>query len=128
MWLNILILAVYVAMMVFIAFYTRKKANSLNDFFLGGKGIGGWLSAFAYGTTYFSAVIFVGYAGKFGSAFGLSSIWIGVGNALLGTLLAWKVLAKRTKRMTGILNSKTMPEVDRAWLGRTDTGFPGSYA
>lgn len=110
MWLNLLILAVYVAMMVFIAFYTRKRARSLNDFFLGGEGIGGWLSAFAYGTTYFSAVIFVGYAGKFGSSFGLASVWIGVGNALIGTLLAWKVLARRTKRMTGLLGAKTMPE------------------
>lgn len=110
MWLNIVILALYVAMMVFIAFYTRKKARSLDDFFLGGKGIGGWLSAFAYGTTYFSAVIFVGYAGKFGSSFGLSAVWIGVGNALLGTWLAWKVLARRTKRMTGALEAKTMPE------------------
>lgn len=110
MWLNILILALYVAMMVFIAFYTRRKANTLNDFFLAGKGVGGWLSAFAYGTTYFSAVIFVGYAGKFGSSYGLAAVWIGVGNALLGTLLAWKVLARRTKRMTTELGSKTMPE------------------
>ena len=110
MWLNILILALYVAMMVFIAFYTRRKANTLNDFFLAGKGVGGWLSAFAYGTTYFSAVIFVGYAGKFGASFGLASVWIGVGNAILGTLLAWKVLARRTKRMTTELGSKTMPE------------------
>lgn len=110
MWLNILILALYVAMMVFIAFYTRRKVNTLNDFFLAGKGVGGWLSAFAYGTTYFSAVIFVGYAGKFGASFGLASVWIGVGNAILGTLLAWKVLARRTKRMTTELGSKTMPE------------------
>lgn len=110
MWINVLMLVVYVAMMVFIAFYTRKKATTLNDFFLGGKGVGGWLSAFAYGTTYFSAVVFIGYAGKFGSAYGYAAVWIGVGNALLGTLLAWKVLARRTKRMTGILNTKTMPE------------------
>ena len=110
MWLNILILALYVAMMVFIAFYTRRKANSLNDFFLAGKGVGGWLSAFAYGTTYFSAVIFVGYAGKFGASYGFAAVWIGIGNALLGTLLAWKVLARRTKRMTTLLGAKTMPE------------------
>ena len=110
MWLNLLILALYVAMMIFVAFYTRRRTKSLNDFILGGKGIGGWLSAFAYGTTYFSAVVFIGYAGKFGSSYGLAAVWIGIGNAVLGTWLAWKVLARPTKRMTSALHAKTMPE------------------
>ncbi|MBQ1271885.1 MAG: argininosuccinate synthase, partial [Clostridia bacterium] len=32
-------------------------------FVLGGRSVGPWLTAFAFGTSYFSAVIFVGYAG-----------------------------------------------------------------
>ena len=68
------------------------------------------MSAFAYGTTYFSAVIFIGYAGKFGRSFQLAATWIGVGNAILGSFVAWKVLAKRTKVMTHKLQSKTMPD------------------
>lgn len=97
--------------MVFIALYTRKKSKSVNDFVLAGKkGLNGWMSAFSYGTTYFSAVIFIGYAGKFGWNFGLSSIWIGIGNALLGGFLAWLIMAKRTKNMTQRLSAKTMPE------------------
>jgi SSS family solute:Na+ symporter/sodium/proline symporter len=72
--------------------------------------MGPWVSAFAYGTTYFSAVLFIGYAGKIGWGFGLSAIWIGVGNALVGSLLAWVVLAKKTRDMTHRLNTSTMPE------------------
>ncbi len=106
-----LILILYVLGMVAIALYTRKRSKSVNDFVLAGKkGLNGWMSAFSYGTTYFSAVIFIGYAGKFGWGFGLASVWIGIGNAVLGGLLAWIILAKRTKNMTLRLSARTMPE------------------
>lgn len=109
--LDYIILMIYALGMVGIAFYTRHRSSSVNDFLLAGKkGLNGWMSAFAYGTTYFSAVIFIGYAGKFGSLYGLSSVWIGIGNAIIGSLFAWLVLAKRTKRMTSRLSAKTMPE------------------
>ena len=111
MYWDYVILALYALGMVAIAFYTRKRSGSVNDFLLAGKkGLNGWMTAFAYGTTYFSAVIFIGYAGKFGSQYGLASAWIGIGNAIIGSLFAWMVLAKRTKTMTRRLSSKTMPE------------------
>ena len=72
--------------------------------------MGPWLTAFAYGTSYFSAVVFVGYAGQFGYKYGLSSTWIGVGNAVIGSLLAWLVLGRRTKLMTQHIESRTMPD------------------
>ena len=105
-----LFLAVYAVILVAIGIYSRKRAKTLDDFFLGGRRMGAWMSAFAYGTTYFSAVIFIGYAGKTGWGFGLSATWIGIGNAVLGSLLAWLVLAKRTRNMTHKLNVATMPE------------------
>jgi Na+/proline symporter len=87
------ILLIFAISMVIIAVVTRNRSKSVNDFLLAGKkGLNGWMSAFSYGTTYFSAVIFIGYAGQFGKTFGLSSIWIGVGNAVLGALVAWLVL------------------------------------
>ena len=108
---NYLILGLYVVAMVFIAVYTRKRANSVDNFLLAGKkGLNGWMSAFSYGTTYFSAVIFIGYAGSFGWKFGLGAVWIGVGNAIIGGLLAWLIMAKRTKNMTVRLSAKTMPD------------------
>lgn len=106
----IVILLVYIIMMVAVAVFCRKKSNNLNDFFLAGRGVGGWMSAFAYGTTYFSSVIFVGYAGKFGWTMGFGALWIGIGNALIGSLMAWLVLAKRTRALTHALGARTMPE------------------
>ncbi len=106
-----IILGIYALAMIAIAFYTKNRSGSVNDFLLAGKkGLNGWMTAFAYGTTYFSAVIFIGYAGQFGRSFGLASVWIGIGNAIIGTLIAWLVLAKRTKNMTRRLEAKTMPE------------------
>ncbi|MBQ9778726.1 MAG: sodium:solute symporter family protein [Clostridia bacterium] len=111
MFWDYLVLILYVLSMVGIAIYTRNRSKSVNDFLLAGKkGLGGWMTAFAYGTTYFSAVIFIGYAGQFGRQFGLASVWIGIGNAVIGTLIAWLVLARRTKNMTQRLQSKTMPD------------------
>ncbi len=114
------ILALYAVGMVAIALYTRNRSKSVNDFLLAGKkGLNGWMTAFAYGTTYFSAVIFIGYAGKFGSQYGLAAVWIGIGNAIIGSLFAWLVLAKRTKKMTTRLSAKTMPEFFEKRYGST---------
>lgn len=109
-----LFLIVFVVVMIAVGLYSRKKINSLDDFFLGGRGMGAWITAFSYGTSYFSAVVFIGYAGKIGWGFGISSIWIGVMNAFIGSLLAWKVLARRTRRMTHHLKTSTMPEFFQA--------------
>lgn len=107
---------IYVAIMMGIGVYTAKQTRSVNDFVLGGRNVGSWLTAFAYGTSYFSAVVFIGYAGQFGWTYGISAAWIGVGNALLGSLLAWIVLGRRTRIMTQSLGAKTMPEYfERRW-------------
>ncbi len=108
--ITIAMLAVYIVVMLGIGIYTSRKTKSVNDFVLGGRGVGSWLTAFAYGTSYFSAVVFIGYAGQFGWEYGLSATWIGIGNAILGSALAWIVLGKRTRMMTKHLNAKTMPE------------------
>lgn len=108
--IKILMLIVFFAVMVGIGFYCRKHATDVNGFVLGGRNVGPWLTAFAYGTSYFSAVIFVGYAGQFGWKYGIASTWIGIGNAVLGSMLAWMVLGRRTRIMTQHLNSATMPE------------------
>ena len=108
--LKIGMLVVFFAVMVAVGFYCRKNSTDVNGFVLGGRSVGPWLTAFAYGTSYFSAVIFVGYAGQFGWKFGVASTWIGIGNAVLGSLLAWIVLGRRTRLMSQHLESATMPE------------------
>ena len=107
---TLLFMAVFFAVMLWIGLKSRKHASDINGFVLGSRQVGPWLSAFAYGTSYFSAVIFVGYAGQFGWNFGLASTWIGLGNAFIGSLLAWLVLGRRTRIMTQHLMSKTMPD------------------
>lgn len=107
---QIIILLVYFMLLVGVAYYCRRRAKNVDDYLLGGRGMNGWMSAFSYGTAYFSAVIFVGYAGKFGWSFGLASTLIGVSNALIGTFLAWKVLGKRTRNLSRNLDSRTLPE------------------
>ena len=108
--IKVLLLIVFFAVMVTVGIYSRKHATSVDGYVLGGRSVGPWLTAFAYGTSYFSAVVFVGYAGQFGWKYGLASTWIGLGNAIIGSLLAWVVLGRRTKVMTQHLNSKTMPD------------------
>ncbi len=108
--LKIILLVLFFAVMAIIGIYCRKTATDVNGFVLGGRSVGPWLTAFAYGTSYFSAVIFIGYAGQFGWRFGIASTWIGIGNAILGSLLAWVVLGRRTRLMSQHLNSATMPE------------------
>jgi len=110
MFVTTVMLVVFFAVMIGIGFYCRRHATDVNGFVLGGRSVGPWLTAFAYGTSYFSAVIFVGYAGQFGWNFGLASTWIGLGNAFIGSLLAWVVLGRRTRVMTQHLESRTMPD------------------
>ena len=107
----------YVLVMIAVGYWCMKRTRDVGDFFLGGRTLGPWMSAFAYGTTYFSAVLFIGYAGKLGWGFGIYTMWIVLGNTLVGTLLAWLVLAARTREMTTRLNAITMPEFLRARYG-----------
>ena len=110
MLIKVSLLILFFAVMVGIGLYCRRHTTNVNGFVLGGRSVGPWLTAFAYGTSYFSAVVFVGYAGQFGWRFGIAATWAGLGNAFLGSLLAWVVLGRRTRIMTQHLDSATMPE------------------
>jgi SSS family solute:Na+ symporter len=110
MFIKVFLTIVFFNVMLAVGIYSRKQASSVDGFVLGGRSVGPWLTAFAFGTSYFSAVVFVGYAGQFGWKYGLSSAWIGIGNAIIGSLLAWLVLGRRTKLMTQHIESRTMPD------------------
>lgn len=107
---KVILLVVFFAIMIAVGIYSRKKATNVNDFVLGGRSVGPWMTAFAFGTSYFSSVVFVGYAGQFGWKYGLASTWIGLGNAFIGSLLAWVILGRRTRVMSQKLESATMPD------------------
>ena len=117
--ITLIVVIVYAAVMITIGVITSRKTKSVNDFVFGGNKIGPWMTAFAFGTAYFSAVVFIGYAGQFGWGYGVSAAWIGVGNALIGATLAWAVLGKRTRLMTKHLDAKTMPDFFMKRYGST---------
>ena len=108
--IKVLLLVVFFTVMLTIGFICRKNSTDVNGFVLGGRSVGPWVTAFAYGTSYFSAVVFVGYAGQFGWKYGIAATWAGIGNTILGSLMAWAVLGRRTRIMTQHLNSATMPQ------------------
>lgn len=110
MFIKIGMLIAFFSVMVGIGLYCRKHSTDVNGFVLGGRNVGPWLTAFAYGTSYFSAVVFVGYAGQFGWKYGIAATWAGIGNAFLGSLLAWYILGRRTRIITQHLDSATMPQ------------------
>lgn len=110
-WIIWVILGIYVAVMAVIGIVGATKVKNLTSFVVGKRQAGPWKSAFAYGTTYFSAVLFIGYAGRSGWDYGLWAVLIGVGNALLGAWLAWKLLADRTRAVTRKMKIKTMPQL-----------------
>lgn len=107
---KVLMLVIFFVMMLVVGIYARRHATNVDDFVLGGRSVGPWLTAFAYGTSYFSAVVFVGYAGQFGYKYGISATWIGIGNAVIGSLFAWIILGRRTCLMSKHLKTKTMPD------------------
>ena len=106
--IKIALIAVFFAIMIGVGIYCRKNATDVNGFVLGGRSVGPWLTAFAFGTS--SAVIFVGYAGQFGWNFGVAATWAGLGNAIIGSLMAWVILGRRTRIMTQHIGSRTMPD------------------
>lgn len=110
MFWKLAIIVVFFAIVIGVGIYTRRHSKSVDGFILGGRSVGPWLSAFAYGTSYFSAVVFIGYAGQFGWKYGMAATWAGIGNALVGSLLAWWVLGPRTREVTQRLRAATMPE------------------
>ena len=108
--LIIILLIAFFGVMIGVGLYCRRHSTNVEGFVLGGRSVGPWLTAFAFGTSYFSAVIFVGYAGQFGWAYGTATTWVGIGNALIGSLLAWAILGRSTRIMTQTMESRTMPD------------------
>lgn len=107
---KIAVILIFVGVVIGVGVWARSSAKSVDGFILGGRNVGPWLSAFGFGTSYFSAVVFIGYAGQFGWKYGLAAFWVGIANAVVGSLLAWYVLGPRTREMTQRLGATTMPE------------------
>ncbi len=107
---KIIVLALYAITIVAFGLIGMKKTKSFSDYLLGGGQVGAWMSAFSYGTTYFSAVVFIGFAGKIGWGFGYSGVWIGVFNGLIGVMGVWWLLGWKIKQAAVKYNISTLSE------------------
>ena len=76
--LALFLVAAFIIAMIGLGVWGMGRTRTPTDFFLGGRQIGPWASAFAYGTSYFSAVVFIGFAGQFGWNYGLDALGIAV--------------------------------------------------
>jgi len=110
MLVKVLVIGAYAVLTLAVGWLGLKKARTFTDFFLGGRTVGPLMSAFTYAAAYFSAVLFIGFAGKVGWGFGLSGLWIALANALVGVLGVWALLGNRIRKMSVELQVSTMPE------------------
>jgi solute:Na+ symporter, SSS family len=110
MTVKIIVIAIYAIMIIVVGIVGMRKTKSFSDFFLGGGNVGPWMTAFSYGTAYFSAVLFIGFAGKIGWAFGYSGLWIALFNALFGVAVVWRVFGWKIKQMSVKYEVSTMSE------------------
>jgi solute:Na+ symporter, SSS family len=107
---RIIVISLFCLTIIVVGIIGLRRTKSFTDFFLGGGNIGAWMTAFTYGTTYFSAVLFIGFAGKVGWDFGLSGLWIAIANSFIGVLGVWWILGNRIKKMSIEYNAQTLPE------------------
>ena len=107
-----IVIAIYAIVMLAVGvIHSKNSSGGMASFTVGGRNAGAWISALSYGTAYFSAVMFIGYSGGSGWNYGLYATLVGIGNAVFGSLLAWKVLAGRTREVTRRLKIKSMPQL-----------------
>jgi len=104
----ILVLALYMVMLVAIGAVSSRKMRSSEDFYVGNRNVGPWVTALSYVAAYFSSVVIIG-GGGFGYQYGLATIWIAAVNVLVGCTLAWMVLGRRVRQFSERLGTMTIP-------------------
>lgn len=105
---HLLVLCVYLLLLVGIGVATSRRMRSAEDFYLGGRNVGPWVTSLSFVAAYFSSVVIIG-GGGFGYRFGMSTLWIGATNVLIGVALVWMVLGRRIRLFTGRLGTMTIP-------------------
>ncbi len=108
---NIIVLssfAVYLAIMIIIGFVCSKNTNNNEDYFLGGRNLGGWTAAISAQASDMSGWLLMGLPGSVYLA-GTGEVWIAIG-LLIGTILNWYLVSSRLRKYTIVAgNSLTIP-------------------
>lgn len=109
-WTYAVVFVAYMAVMVWVGAWTRRKVKSAEGFAIGGRSIGPWVTALSFVAAYFSSVVIIG-GGAFGYRFGMATVWIAAANVLIGAFLAWVLLGKRIRVQSQRLGAVTISEL-----------------
>lgn len=103
-------MSLYMVMMVCIGVYFAKKNKTSEDYFLGGRSLGPWVTALSAEASDMSSWLLMGLPGlAYASGFGDAG-WTAIG-LILGTYLNWKIVAVRLRKYTEVSsNSFTLPD------------------
>ena len=100
---------IYLLLMIIIGALYMKKTNNSEDYFLGGRGLSGWIAALSAQASDMSGWLLMGLPGTI-YALGTGQSWIAIG-LLLGTIFNWVCISSRLRRYTITANnSLTLPE------------------
>ena len=120
------VLILYVAALVVIGIWSAKKARTADDFVIGGRKLGPWVTALSFIAVYFSSVLIIG-GGGFGYKFGMSTVWIGAINVLVGCTLCWIVLGKRVRILTERMGVNTISGFFMKRYGSPEAGIFSAF-
>ena len=108
---NIIVLSafvVYMIVMIVIGFVYSKSTKNNEDYFLGGRNLGGWTAALSAQASDMSGWLLMGLPGSVYLA-GTGEVWIAIG-LLIGTILNWFIVSSRLRKYTiKAGNSLTIP-------------------
>ena len=100
--------AFYLVLMVAIGVFYSKRTKNNEDYFLGGRNLGGWTAALSAQASDMSGWLLMGLPGAVYLA-GTGEVWIAIG-LLIGTILNWFLVASRLRKYTIVAgNSLTIP-------------------
>ncbi len=100
---------IYMAGMLLIGVSSAKKNKSADDYFLGGRNLGGWVAALSAQASDMSGWLLMGLPGCI-YAYGTNQAWIAIG-LFIGTVLNWLFISGRLRRYTiKAGNAMTIPE------------------
>jgi sodium/proline symporter len=103
------VLAVYLAILVALALWSRRETKTLSGFFLAGKKLPYWVVAFSTNATGESGWLLLGLTGM-GFSVGAQAYWVVVGE-VIGIALSWTLISTRLKRLSDETDSITLPDV-----------------
>lgn len=106
--LRLTAVALYLAVLVAIGLVASRRMHDLRDYFAAGKGLGYWAAAFSARATGESAWLLLGLTGM-GALLGVKAFWV-VAGEVLGVAVAWLVMCRPFRRLTGRYDSITVPD------------------